>query len=344
MAQPFVVGVHFEQGNWSTPGLNRDVWEGVSAAARDLPDNPIEILLFQKRLDANGQVSLPSDLDLIIAAGSNQLRFAQAASVALPKTNILLIDAVLEAPNVNSVIFREYEVSYLLGYLAGTLTQTGTIGFIGEWQDPKTLANAMTFKQGVSAACSSCQVTSDYLEESDNPDKARLLAENQKAKGADIFFASAGNSSTGVVNYVNETLCMHVSTQRTSPLTPKLSSMSTSLSYTAKCQNAIPIFFIGNDNYQPETGDTDNNPLTLNHGLAAIRKRADRLAYQALLDSVNGRIGFGTRLVGLREGSIEIALNAYNRELIPEDLVNKLEELKAQIISGEIILNIPTLQ
>jgi basic membrane protein A and related proteins len=263
----------------------------------------------------------------------------------LPNTHILLIDGVVDdATNVTSVLFREYEVSYLLGYLAGTLTQTGTLGFIGETPSAKTLANASTFNQGVKAACSDCVVMRSYVEEINNPDKAAQLAATQQAKGADIFFAPAEGSSRGVIDYVNKTMCFTPNTKRTSPLTTTLTSIPTMLAYTAKCQNAIPMFFIGDNMYQPITGDNDTDPETLNHGLTSIRKRADRLAYQALADSTKGRIIFGTRVVGLNEGAIEVAMNSYNQSLIPEALIVKLEELKNQIISGEIILTLPAPQ
>jgi basic membrane protein A len=342
LAQPYVVGIHFDQGDWSTPGFNQDVWDGVTAATRDLTDSTFDILLFRNRLNSQGQLQdLPSDIDMMIVAGSTQQTFAQAASTALPNTHILLIDAVVDTSNVTSVLFREYEVSYLLGFLAGNLTQTGTVGFIGETRNAKTLANASTFNQGVMAACADCVVLSDYVEEVNNPDKAGQLAATQQSKGVDIFFAPAEGSSQGVIDYVNKTMCFMPNTKRSSPLTAKLTSISTTLAYTAKCQNAIPIFFIGDNMYQPATGDTDNNPETLNHGISAIRKRADRLAYQALADSAQGRTIFGTRVVGLNEDAIEIAINSYNQGLIPEELIVKLEELKNQIISGDIILTLP---
>ena len=342
LAQPFVVGIHFDQGDWSDPGFNQDLWEGVNAATKDLSENTIDVLLFRQRMDANGQLtSLPGDLDLIIVAGVNQLPFVQAVASSLPNTHILLLDAVLEAPNVNSILFKEYEVSYILGYLAGSLTQTGVLGFIGEMQDQKTLANASTYTQGVSAACPDCTVATDYLGEINNPDKANALAATQQLKGVDIFFAPAGGSSIGVINYVNTTMCIIPTTLRPSALTAQLSSVSTSLAYTAKCQNAVPLFFIGNDNDQPHVGDGDKDPTTLNHALSAIHKRLDRLAYQALLDNVNGRSDFGTKILGLADGSIDYALNDYNRDLIPEELMDQLEVIKAQIISGEIILTLP---
>jgi basic membrane protein A and related proteins len=345
LSQPLVVGLHFDQGDWTTPGFNKDVWDGVNAATRDLTDSVFDVLILPSLLDTSGQLhSLPQDLDLIIAAGSTQVPFAQAAAKTSSKSHILLIDAVLDAPNVNSVLFKEYEVSYLLGYLAGSLSQTAMVGFIGETRNAKTLANVSTYTQGVKTACSDCVVISSYTEEPNHPEKAYSLAENQKLRGVDIFFSPAGGSSIGVINYVNSTMCTIPINQRSSLLTTQLSSIATSLVYTASCQNAIPLFFIGDDNNQPILGDNDNDPKTLTHGLSAIRKRADRLAYQALSDSVQGRMSFGTRVVGLSDGAIEYAVNTYNENLIPQELINKLEELKTQIISGEIILTLPAPQ
>ncbi|WP_247891556.1 BMP family lipoprotein [Azospirillum argentinense] len=48
-----------------------------------------------------------------------------------PAVRFTLVDAVVEAPNVQSVTFKEQEGSFLVGMLAGMASRTGTAGFVG---------------------------------------------------------------------------------------------------------------------------------------------------------------------------------------------------------------------
>ncbi len=52
-------------------------------------------------------------------------------AAANPDANFTIVDAVVEAPNVASLVFAEEQGSFLVGAAAALKSQTGTIGFIG---------------------------------------------------------------------------------------------------------------------------------------------------------------------------------------------------------------------
>src|SRR3546814_8339816 len=62
--------------------------------------------------------------------------FAQADALAkvakeFPDTRFAIIDAVVELPNVRSIVFKEHEGSFLVGMIAAMKSETGKVGFVG---------------------------------------------------------------------------------------------------------------------------------------------------------------------------------------------------------------------
>jgi len=53
-----------------------------------------------------------------------------------PETDFVIIDMVVDQPNVTSVVFTEHEGSYLVGYMAAQTSKTNTVGFIGGMDIP----------------------------------------------------------------------------------------------------------------------------------------------------------------------------------------------------------------
>ena len=68
-----------------------------------------------------------------------------------PDTKFAIIDMVVDAPNVRSVVFNEHEGSYLVGMMAAQASKTGTVGFIGGMDIPLIRKFACGYVQGVKA-------------------------------------------------------------------------------------------------------------------------------------------------------------------------------------------------
>src|SRR5262249_61080698 len=89
---------------------------------------------------------------IIVAVG-----FSQAAAVAkvakeFPKVEFTLIDDVVDLPNVQSVLFKEHEGSFLVGVLAGMASKTGKVGFVGGMDIPLIRKFECGYAQGVKYA------------------------------------------------------------------------------------------------------------------------------------------------------------------------------------------------
>lgn len=68
-----------------------------------------------------------------------------------PDTKFAIIDAVVEQPNVRSVVFSEHEGSYLVGMMAAMASKSGTVGFVGGMDIPLIRKFACGYAQGFKA-------------------------------------------------------------------------------------------------------------------------------------------------------------------------------------------------
>lgn len=345
-AQDFIIGITFDAGGKFDRSFNEGTWNGLMRAVSELEaEYEIDVLEFEGTPDtaADGQRRIALEgAELIIAPGFLQTDAIQAVSSEFPDTAFVLIDSVADNPNVRSVLFREQEGSFLVGVIAGTLTQTKVVGFVGGMDIPLIRAFNLGYEEGVKYACPDCTVLSNYVGVTpaawNDPARAKELATLQNAQGADIIYAAAGASGNGVIDFANETMCFTPTVPvRETPLTAQVAAIEKPAAYTARCgAGTIPIFFIGVDSNQNYLGDTDNNPATLNHGLTSMLKRVDVAAYNAVYDVVRGTFQGGVQNLGLAEGGVGYALDEYNEALIPASLVELLEEITRKIIEGEI--------
>ena len=87
----------------------------------------------------------------IVMAGFAHGSVLDAVAPDYPDTTFVIIDAVVDQPNVRSIIFQEHEGSYLVGVLAAMASESGTVGFIGGMDIPLISRFACGYAQGVVA-------------------------------------------------------------------------------------------------------------------------------------------------------------------------------------------------
>lgn len=349
LAQDYVFGIVYDAGGKFDRSFNEGTWRGVERAQKELQADgyEVEVIEFEGSPDtaAEGQRRIALEgAELIVAPGFLQADAITAVAQEFPRTSFVIIDAVAEGDNVRSVLFKEQEGSFLVGYVAGTLTRTGTVGFVGGMDVPLIRAFDLGYQEGVKAACADCTIISNYVgvtpDAWNDPARAKELASTQNAQGADIIFAAAGASGNGVIDFVTEKQCfVPTGATRPTPIDAQLENIAKPAGYEAKCGGAAkPIFFIGVDSNQNPLGDTDSNPDTLNFGLTSMLKRVDVAAYDAVMNVVNGDFTGGIVNLGLAEDGVDYALDEYNEALIPADLVAAVNGVKQKIIDGDIVV------
>ncbi len=100
------------------------------------------------------------------------------------------------APNMATYMADFYQVYYLNGLVAGALTKSGKVGFVGAYPIPELKRHISAFALGVKAANPKASVNVKWLNSWFDPAKTREASEALLAEGADVL-ACAEDSATG---------------------------------------------------------------------------------------------------------------------------------------------------
>jgi basic membrane protein A len=353
LTQEIRVGMAFDAGGKNDRSFNQSTFEGAQRAARELgvrvfdfePGDPGQVGQGIRRFAEEG-------FDLIIGVG-----FANEPSITrnaqeFKNIRFAVIDAVPcegKCDNAVGLVFREHEGSYLVGYIAGRLTNTGVVGFVGGMDIPLIHKFEQGYRAGAIAGMrerniANPRVLINYVGNTpaawNDPGKAKEIATAQAKQGADIIYAAAGASGLGVLDFVKQQRCLR---QNQLPSGVRFISNNGAnvpryAAYNQSCPAATtrPLFMIGVDANQNYLGDTDNNPNTLNHVLTSMLKRVDVATYEVIKSVKEGTFKGGVREFGLNNNGVGYALDEYNRALIPQAVVNRLSVLRSQIISSAV--------
>ncbi len=138
----------------------------------------------------------------IIGIGFGQASSIEKVAKEFPKLQFAIIDMVVNLPNVQSVVFKEHEGSYLVGAMAAMASKTGKVGFVGGMDIPLIRKFQCGYEQGAKAANGKVEVFANMTGTTgaawNDPAKGGELAKAQFSKGADVVFAAAGGTGMGV--------------------------------------------------------------------------------------------------------------------------------------------------
>ena len=212
-----------------------------------------------------------------------------------PDTSFAIIDAVVEEPNVRSIVFREEEGSYLVGMLAAMASESGTIGFIGGMDIPLIRNFACGYAQGAKAVNPDIEIVANMTGTTpaawNDPVRGGELTRAQASQGADVIYAAAGGTGVGVLQ-------------------------------TAADEGIYSIGVDSNQNYM--------HPGSV---LTSMLKRVDNAVQQAMSDGPGFETG--VQVLGLAEEGVGYAVDENNQDLITDEMSSSVEEAKSAIVAGE---------
>ena len=142
---------------------------------------------------------------LIVCIGFDQADALNSTALAYPNQKFAIVDMPVDQPNVASLLFRANEGSFLTGVLAGMLTNTGKVGFVGGMNIPLINDFFVGYKAGAEWANATVTVLNpQYVGDWANPTLAKEQALALIGLGADGIFAAAGKSGLGALLACNE--------------------------------------------------------------------------------------------------------------------------------------------
>lgn len=200
------VAIVFDSGGRGDKSFNDSADRGLDRAAKELG---VEVLKVDSRSekDYEGNLTGAADqkADLVIAVGINMMSAVQKAAPEYPDTKFAIIDAGVEAPNVRSLLFTEHEGSFLVGYLAGLMTKSNKLGFVGGQDLPLIKKFEVGYEAGAKMANTKVEVLpAKYTGDWNNIDVAKSAAGILIGQGADIVYHAAGRAGLGVIKAAKE--------------------------------------------------------------------------------------------------------------------------------------------
>ena len=274
------VGLAYDIGGRGDKSFNDSAAAGLDKAKTEFGVETKELSASKGETDADKE----QRLRLLAQSGFNPvigIGFAYATALGkvakdFPNTKFAIVDdASLTNANVTPLVFAENEGSFLVGVAAALKSKSGNVGYIGGCLVPLLQKFEAGFTAGAKAVNPAIKVQVKYLSNPptcsgfNDPAAGTETANGMYDGGADIIFAAAGGSGTGVFQ-----------------------------SAKAKAKKAI-----GVDSDQYLTASPDLQPVIL----TSMLKKVDVAVYDFIKASVGGSPLSGTQTFDLKKDGVGYA-------------------------------------
>lgn len=195
------VGIVFDKGGRGDKSFNDSAWRGVERAMKEfgIEEKAIESKN-EKDYEPNLTALADQHMDLIVGVGLAMKDSVKTVAANYPDIKFALVDDVVDLPNVRSLLFKEEEGSFLAGYLAGLMTETHKIGFVGGMEIPLIKKFYAGYVAGAKTADPGIEILPEkYTGNWDNVDTGKVAANILYRSGADIVYHASGRCGLGVI-------------------------------------------------------------------------------------------------------------------------------------------------
>jgi basic membrane protein A len=295
----FAPAIVYDFGGKFDRSFNQSASEGAERFKKDsgVAFREFEITNAAQREQAMAQLA-KRGATVIVAVGFTQASAVEKVAKQFPEVKFVIIDAVVDLPNVQSINFREQESSFLCGMAAALVSKTGKIGFIGGMDIPLIRKFALGYTEGAKYVKADVEVFQNMTGSTPaawgDPAKGAELAKSQFGRGADVVFHAAGATGLGVMQ-------------------------------AAKDAGKLSIGCDSNQDY-----------LHPGSVLTSAIKRVDVAVYKAFADARSGSWKPGQFVLGLSDQGVDYSIDEFNRALVTPAIEQRLNAAKADIISGKL--------
>jgi basic membrane protein A len=298
------VGLVFDVGGKNDKSFNEAAWRGLQRAKAELG---VDVQYIEPTEGSDRESALRSlaarGVDLVIGVGFIFGPDLERLSAQFPDVKFAGVDyspsaGVGPRPNLVGLRFREHEGSFVVGAIAGMLTRTNTVGFVGGMQIPLLRKFEAGYAAGVKHVCPACRVVAAYAGTEPkafaDPSLGQYLASAQYSQGADIIYHAAGKTGDGV--------------------------------FAAARQRGARAIGVDSNQF-------DAAPCCI---VTSMVKRVDVAVVEVVKQVIDGTFRGGERELGLAESGVGFVSDDRNRALLPPDVVAKAKQLAEDIVAGKI--------
>jgi basic membrane protein A len=298
-AQEFSPAIVFDMGGKFDKSFNEAAYTG---AERFKKETGIAYREFEVTNETQREQALRNmarrGAQVVVGIGFAQASGLEKVAREFPATKFAIIDAVVDLPNVLSIVFKEHEGSFLVGMAAAMASKTGKLGFVGGMDIPLIRKFALGYDEGARYVNPKVEIFQNMTGTTpaawNDPTRGGELARSQFDRGADVVYAAAGATGLGVLQ-------------------------------AAKDRGRLAIGVDSNQNHL--------HPGTI---LTSMVKRVDLAVYEAFKTAKDGTWKAGLRILGVAEGGVGYALDQHNRALVTPEMEKRLTQARADIIAGKI--------
>ncbi len=234
----------------------------------------------------------------ILAIGFSQADAMAKVAGEFPNVHFAIVDSVVDKPNVQSIVFKEQEGSFLVGLLAARASKSGKVGFVGGMDIPLIRRFACGYVQGVKYANPQAEVfqnmTGTTGDAWKDPVKGGELAKSQIDRGADVVYHAAGGTGIGVLRAAADAGKLGIGV------------------------------------------DSDQDGLFPGKVLTSMLKKVDNATFKTFSDARAGTWKPGPSVLGLKEDGVAYATDDFNKSLITPAMKSAADQARADIIAGKI--------
>lgn len=300
------VGLVFDVGGRGDKSFNDAAYRGLEKAKQELG---IEFEYIEPGPGADREAALRQfssrpDISLIIGVGFIFTDEITKIAQEFPDKKYGCVDYTVDPnktipPNLIALEFKEEEGSFLVGAIAGLLTKSNKIGFIGGMESPLIKKFQVSYEAGAKHVNPQCQILIGYAgvtgDAFKNPGKGKELALGQYSDGVDIIYHASGVTGLGVFEAARE----------------------------------VKKFAIG--------VDSDQNDEAPGVVITSMVKVVDVAVFETIKQVQDGSFKGGrVEIFGLKSKGVDYVYGDKNKSMIPDEVRTKVEALRQEIIDGKI--------
>lgn len=297
------VGLATDEGGLNDKSFNQAADQGIKKAMEELKNidyKPIE----SKKKDEyqpNLQALVDNGSDIVFGVGFQMGDAMTAIAKKYPDKKFAIIDSEVKEKNVVSLNFKEQEGSFLTGVIAGKMTKSNKIGFIGGKDFELINRFAAGYIAGAKTVNPNVQFDIRYAADFANPTKGEELATSMYNGGCDVIYHAAGGTGLGLFKATK-----------------------------AMTKADKKLWAIGVDQDQaltvPEYADVI---------LTSMVKRVDTATYDTVKGIAAGTFDGGqSKVFTLKDKGVDIA--GTSSKNTPKDILDLVEKYRTAIVDGKI--------
>jgi basic membrane protein A len=290
------IALVLDTGGVDDKSFNASAYAGLQRAQKELG---VDGKYVESKVPADYKTNLTQfasqGYDLVFAVGYKMADALKEVAAQFPNVKFAIIDSEAPSlPNCAGLLFTEEQGCFLAGYLAGAVSKTHTIGFVGGEEIPLIKKFESGYRAGAMTANPVTKVLASYTGDWNDINKGKSQAQQEFGNGADIVFQAAGKAGQGVIEAARE--------------------------------KGSGYYAIG--------VDSDQDDIAPGRVLVSELKRLDNVVFDTVKDLTSGKFTTGNRRFDLKEGGVDISEMKYTKQEIPADVLKHLETARKMIADG----------